>query len=298
MIKTKNMSSTPDKDTPTIDKKIEGSARNWLVPAILYAAVLSVFIIRTILAFSYTVPRLFELFNLATLLISGGVLIRWYSVLTRNDLLIVLLSGSILGILVTFTSFYPLLNLSDPFLVSIGHGASLAVIFAAGLALMRKGGPVSFDLALKEYKKSMKGMTFGLVLGFPFAIINLFAFSMMQGQPIILQNPLFSAIAALQPGFVEEVLYRLTFLSLAWIAMKNYLPSKATPLAAFLAFLVHNYSHLGDLFVVQPLFALIYGAIMGLLFGLPPTLLALRKNLEAAIAFHWIVDFIRFFGGF
>jgi hypothetical protein len=97
---------------------------------------------------------------------------------------------------------------------------------------------------------------------------------------------------------VEEVVYRLTFLNIVWATIRVYVPERAKPLAALLALLVYNYAHLTDLFVVNPLFAIAYGGVVALLFGLPMTVLAVRKNLGAAIAFHWVIDFVRFLGGF
>jgi hypothetical protein len=40
------------------------------------------------------------------------------------------------------------------------------------------------------------------------------------------------------------------------------------------------------------------GLVMVLLWGVPPTILALRRDLESAIAFHWIQDAARFLAGF
>ena len=39
-------------------------------------------------------------------------------------------------------------------------------------------------------------------------------------------------------------------------------------------------------------------AATSLLFGLPMAYLQVRKNLEAAVAFHWLIDFARFWFGF
>ena len=39
-------------------------------------------------------------------------------------------------------------------------------------------------------------------------------------------------------------------------------------------------------------------AATSLLFGLPMPFLQIKKNLEAAIAFHWWIDFMRFLFGF
>ncbi|MCR2046781.1 hypothetical protein NSB25_05740 [Acetatifactor muris] len=36
----------------------------------------------------------------------------------------------------------------------------------------------------------------------------------------------------------------------------------------------------------------------GVLFGLPMALLMERKNLQMAAGMHWLIDFVRFAGGF
>jgi hypothetical protein len=40
------------------------------------------------------------------------------------------------------------------------------------------------------------------------------------------------------------------------------------------------------------------GLVVLIFWGLPPTLLARYRSLEAAIAFHWIQDAARFLAGF
>jgi hypothetical protein len=76
------------------------------------------------------------------------------------------------------------------------------------------------------------------------------------------------------------------------------LPDQAAWLSGLLALLVHNFAHFDDLFLQSPLAALGMGLVMALLWGLPPTLLALRRDLESAAAFHWIQDAARFLAGF
>jgi hypothetical protein len=61
---------------------------------------------------------------------------------------------------------------------------------------------------------------------------------------------------------------------------------------------VHTYSHFDTLFVQAPLAALGMGFVLALLWGLPPFILARRRGLESAIAFHWIQDAARFFAGY
>jgi hypothetical protein len=243
-------------------------------------------------------PTLFEIFNLSILALSVIVLVRYHTDLSKLDVVLVTTIGIIIGVTITFTSFYPLVPLSNGILVSIGHGTSLAIIFAAGLIIARQGGPIQLSLARDDVKESGSGILIGLLIGVPFAIINALALSLMQGQPFVMQDYFLSGIGALQPGLVEEVVYRLALLNMIWALMRVYVPEKAVMLAATLALLIHNYAHLTDLFVIQPLFAIMYGGIIGLLFGLPMTILAVKRNLESSIAFHWIVDFVRFLGGF
>jgi hypothetical protein len=40
------------------------------------------------------------------------------------------------------------------------------------------------------------------------------------------------------------------------------------------------------------------GQVLGLLWGVPPFILARRRGLESAIAFHWLQDAARFVAGF
>jgi len=60
--------------------------------------------------------------------------------------------------------------------------------------------------------------------------------------------------------------------------------------------LAHNLMHFDDLWLQAPLTAL--GLVMALIGGLPPTIPALRRDLESAIAFHWIQDVARFLEGY
>jgi hypothetical protein len=103
---------------------------------------------------------------------------------------------------------------------------------------------------------------------------------------------------ALQPGLVEEVVYRFALWGLLWLVLRNSLPQHAGWLAALLAMLAHNYSHFDDLFLQSPLAALGMGVVLALVWGLPPLLLARRRGFESAVAFHWIQDVARFLAGF
>ncbi|HQU36352.1 MAG TPA: CPBP family glutamic-type intramembrane protease, partial [Anaerolineales bacterium] len=112
------------------------------------------------------------------------------------------------------------------------------------------------------------------------------------------QKPRPALLDALRPGMVEEVIYRFAHWGLLRRILQRSLPQQAVWLAGGLAMLTHTYSHFDDLFIQSPLTALGMGAALALLWGLPPLILARRRGLESAIAFHWIQDAARFMTGF
>jgi len=191
-----------------------------------------------------------------------------------------------------------------------GNGAQAAargVVTAAaalgGLVIFRWGGPVRVrSLALEKpaavRSSALGSLAFGVLTGLPLAVLNAFALSFTQGQPFQWQNPLASLVDALQPGIVEEVVYRFAFLGLVWLALRRSCPQQAGWLAGLLALLVHTFMHYDSLYLEAPLAAIGMGTLTAIVWGLPMTILALRRDLESAIAFHWIQDVARFFAGF
>jgi hypothetical protein len=178
------------------------------------------------------------------------------------------------------------------------RGASVGVAMLGGLVIMHRGGPVQVSLAQADYRKTWISLIIGLAIGAPLAILNVFALQLTQGQPIAWQSPLAAESDAFQPAIVEEVVYRFAFLGLIWMLIRRSMPGSAGWLAGLLALFAHNFMHFDDLWLQAPLTALGMGLVMALIWGLPPTILALRRDLESAIAFHWIQDAARFLAGF
>lgn len=75
-------------------------------------------------------------------------------------------------------------------------------------------------------------------------------------------------------------------------------PRLVTLAALILAVVPHSLNHLPELFLENPLMGLVMLVATSLLFGLPMAVLQIKKNLETAIAFHWLIDFARFLFGF
>ncbi len=269
---------------------------------LLVMGIIAVFVVRTALAVSGDPPRLNDLFTVITL---AGSLVIWivgYRSLHRSDWIVAVSLGAGIGVTMSFATLfspYPFLGIvRDNLGQGLVRGFCTTVAVLGGLVIMRQGGPVQFRIANCEWRKLVSSLALGLAVGVPLAVLNIFALQLTRGKPIIWQFPPAAMLDALQPGIVEEVIYRFAFLGLLWLAMRKQLPNQAVWLSGMLALLVQNYMHFDDLFLQAPLVALGMGLILALLWGLPTTILALRRDMEAATAFHWIQDAARFLAGF
>lgn len=279
------------------------SSRRLLTLGVLVLVILAVFVGRTALARLGNAPRLFDLFDTITVAGSALVLIRGYRRLTKVDWLVGLVAGFFIAAqlpFVTLFSPYPFLGvvhggLQQAFI----RGGYTTVAALGGLAIMRMGGPVQVSLAGAGWRKGLTSFAFGAAVGTPLAVLNTFANAWTQGRSFQWQSPLTAAMDALQPAIVEDVLYRLAFLGLLWLALHRSWPQRqAAWLAGLLSLLVHAYAHFSDEFLTQPLFALVMGSLLALIWGLPMTYLALRRDLDSSVGFHWMQDFARFWAGF
>ncbi|HNQ93537.1 MAG TPA: CPBP family glutamic-type intramembrane protease [Anaerolineales bacterium] len=269
---------------------------------LLLAAIITIFLARAWLASVIAVPRTFEIFDILTVAGALLVLLKGYRDLQRTDWITALILGAIVG---TETMFATLFS-SYPFLGFVRDSTGQAwvlgtftfLVTLGGLALMRQGGPVRFHISDGNWKGAGRGVMIGLAVGLPLAVLNIFALQSTQGRSIDWQNPLAALLDALQPGIFEEVIYRFTLWGLLLLALRNDLPTHAVSAAGLLATLIHGYAHFDDLFLQSPLMGLGMGAALIALWGVPPLLLARRRGLESAIAFHWIQDAARFLTGF
>uniref|UniRef100_A0A7C1JBU1 CAAX prenyl protease 2/Lysostaphin resistance protein A-like domain-containing protein n=1 Tax=Caldilinea aerophila TaxID=133453 RepID=A0A7C1JBU1_9CHLR len=269
---------------------------------LLIAVILSIFIGRMLLALSHNAPRLFDLFSSLTMLGALWVLVKDYRRLRPSDWLMALGLGALVGagmLFATLFSPYPFFGIvRDAQGQALMRGLFTFLAALGGLVILRQDGPVPFPAANGQWGKSGGGILLGLAVGLPLAVINVFALRYTQGQAIQWQSPLAALLDALQPGIVEEVIYRFALWGLLWLVLRNSLPEGAPWLAGLLATLVHTFAHLDALFVQAPLAALGMGLAMFLLWGLPLFFLARCRGLESAMAFHWIQDVARFVAGF
>lgn len=274
----------------------------WAPLFLLTAGIVAIFILRTLLAVHFEVPRLSDLFNSLTVLGSLIIAIKYRRSLRSMDWITAFVLGSLVAAGMLFASLFS----PYPFFNIIRGNSGQALLrgfftFAAalgGLAIMRQGGPVVLQAANKAWKKSTQGIYLGLAVGLPLAVLNVFALRFTTGQGVSWQNPGAALLDAFQPAVVEEVIYRFALWGLLWLALRTSLPKQAGALAGLLALVVHNYGHFDDLLIQAPLAALGMGLALGIVWGLPPFFLARRRGLESAIAFHWIQDVTRFLTGY
>lgn len=274
----------------------------YTTPLLLVLGIAAVFVVRTALAHSGDPPRLNDLFTVLTLAGSLAVLLRGYPGLRTLDWALGLGLGAVVALTIlpaTLFSPYPFFGVvTDNRGQALVRGGATALAALGGLVILRWGGPVDLSAARGAWRKVGRSVALGLVLGAPLALVNVLALRLTQSRDVTWQSPLAALLDALQPALVEEVVYRFALLGLLWLLLRRPLPRHAPWLAGLLALLIHTYIHFDDLFVQNPALALAMGAALGILWGLPLTLLALRRDLESAIAFHWVQDVARFVAGF
>lgn len=269
---------------------------------LLVTAFIALFLARLWLASTIDVPRTFELLELLTAAGALLILLQGYRRLHPADWITALVLGAMVGAGMRFATLFS----PYPFLGAVHDSAGQAWVRGGltwlatlgGLVIMRQGGPVQFHLPNGQWRKALRGILVGLAVGLPLATLNVFALQATQGHPVHWQSLWSAMLDALQPAVVEEVIYRFALWGLLWLLLRRSLPDQAVWLAGLLSMLAHTYSHFDDLFLQSPLAALGMGAVLALFWGLPSLILARRRGLESAIAFHWLQDAARFWAGF
>ncbi len=217
-------------------------------------------------------------------------------------------TGAALG-LVSGLSYF----LNDPSLRgAITEGVAIWVTFVAGNILFQ----TLKERAVKAFQDPLpmvlRGIGFGILLGIPLAAVNNLFFYLQNGAPRF-QNILTSAAQALRPGIYEEAVFRYFVLAACFTLLQGSAPPRSAgvngtwtvphPRLAFAASLAmavvpHSLLHLPDLFLTNPVMAVVMLVGTSLLFGLPMALLQVKRSYESAVAFHWLIDFARFIFGY
>jgi hypothetical protein len=143
-----------------------------------------------------------------------------------------------------------------------------------------------------------RSLLIGIAAAVPLAIVNNLFFYLTSGT-VRFRGALQSAFRALYPAISEEILFRFFVLALCLSLLRNVRsPRLALSAAVVLAVVPHSLNHLPDLFLENAAMGFAMLVATSLLFGLPMALLQIKRDLETAIAFHWLIDFVRFLFGF
>ena len=143
-----------------------------------------------------------------------------------------------------------------------------------------------------------RNLGFGLLLAIPLAALNNFFFFLQNGAPRF-HNIFLSAAEALSPGIHEEAVFRYFILAVCFTVLQGTTHSRLAMAAAIaMAVIPHSLLHLPDLFLDNPAMAVAMLVATSILFGLPMALLQVKRSFETAVAFHWLIDFIRFWFGY
>ncbi|KAJ49720.1 hypothetical protein BD780_001565 [Clostridium tetanomorphum] len=201
------------------------------------------------------------------------------------------------AIVLTLISSSSLLNRSD-----IGTTIKETVIlfssFVAACLLSKGDNNIKSSLVESKFKKAIISLILGALISIPLGIINFLYFKNTTGY-LSWQNPIISAFLALQPGIVEEIVFRFFIMNVFITILSKYSNKKYTvAISMFLGVVPHSLCHFSELWIINPVNAIVMLVLTSLLFGLPMAYLQYKRDLETAISFHWCIDFIRFLGGF
>lgn len=173
-------------------------------------------------------------------------------------------------------------------LVICGLLCGWKVLQASGLS--ETGVGYSQGLA-RGWRPALRSFGTGLLLGLPWALANiLLGGSGRDGWVTAWWQPL----TAIQPAIAEEAWGRMAVIPLLFLIFRRAArPRTAFTAALFLGAYWFAYLHTG-----MGLEGLLSTLLTGTLFALPIAAVCLYRDLESAIGYHFLVDFLRFFYAF
>ena len=279
--------------TKNSDKRIYSSAWTGMgMMAVVYFLLFAINLLLPLQTYQISfVMRLWGWMQYVLMLAAGLVWLRN----KKKIRLKVILIGLILTLLCGLTNFVQGIN---P-LQSIISSALVFFCFVSGDLLFQNMAEKRVVHAFSSSPGLIgKSLLVGALLALPLAGLNNLYFY-LNSSGISMQNVFVSAVEALRPGIAEEVIYRYFILALCFSFMGSKEPTHwQMVMAVFLAVVPHSLNHLPDLFLRNVWMGFVMLLLTSLLFGLPMALLQIKRDLESAIAFHWVIDFLRFLFGF
>jgi hypothetical protein len=238
---------------------------------------------------NYT-TRIWDWTELALTAVALGVLaFQWRAIRTRTIWL-----GGALGMLSGLSYLVDDSSLRG----GVTEGIAVLVTFMAGTVLFQNLKRHAIGAFRPPWTAMARHVSFGILFGIPLAALNNLFFYLQNGAPRF-HNIFVSAAEALSPGIHEEAVFRYFILAICFSLLQESPRPRLVMIAAIaLAVVPHSLLHLPDLFLENPVMAVAMLVATSLLFGLPMALLQIKRSFESAVAFHWFIDFVRFWFGY
>jgi hypothetical protein len=214
---------------------------------------------------------------------------------SRNDVLVSLLFGVLVG--AAYQSRYWFTGVTPPiaFYAPAFYGIETFLMALGAIGLLKASPVLRLRLAEREWAVAGRSLLLGAVLGIPFAALNVLLNQRSGLRVPGLYDVAAGSFVALLPAILEETAFRLLFLGLALAILARFLPWKTAVCSAILMSVVfHMAPHVPDMIASNPASALVSILIMSIVYGLPITLLAYKRDVETAMGFHWVIDAVKF----
>jgi hypothetical protein len=216
---------------------------------------------------------------LVACLVALMFVINWRDKLPMPMLLVGLAAGLLVGLGIALVE-------RGQFAWALLNAVATPPLFAAGALLMRRSGLGQVRLLAGQGWWSLRSFAWGCALALPAAILNLLG--NLQGRDAWVAH-WWQPLAALDPAIAEEIWARLFLTTLMYALLRpvsNNRPGRALAVAVLLSALAHAFAHSG----INPI-GLVIG---GLLYGVPAGLLFVKRDLEHAIGYHFLIDCVRY----
>jgi hypothetical protein len=175
------------------------------------------------------------------------------------------------------------------------YGIETFLMALGAIGLLKASPVLRLRLAEREWAVAGRSLLLGAVLGIPFAALNVLLNQRSGLRVPGLYDVAAVSFVALLPAILEETAFRLLFLGLALAILSRFLPWKTAVCSAILMSVVfHMAPHVPDMIASNPVSALVSVLIMSIVYGLPITLLAYKRDVETALGFHWVIDAVKF----
>jgi hypothetical protein len=256
------------------------SIKAWIKPAPNFWLV--VLMIVAVMGMLYGVGQLIDP---AFALIGGSALIALVVIFVLRDDISwsIIITGVILGVLVGFSIRFLEFNELSWALLNLN---AVALMYVAGMLLLKRTSLGKVRWADGKYSVSLFALLIGIILALPAASLNLVG-EIYVGDTWVTRW--WQAFAAIGPAVGEEVWARLFLITLFYSLLRPSDPKnagRAIFVSIVISALVHGVAHTGFSVV-----AILLGVFF---YGIPPALLYIKRDLEHAIGYHFMIDFVRF----